>query len=204
MPVTEPVAHAASIDGETREVGLPRIAAVPSFGEVYLRYFNFVWSCTRRMGVQELELDDIVQEIFIVIHAKLTTLEQPDSLRSWIYGIIRRTVSTYHRSKRTKVASVAAFGSETDMHYSQQPSPLDFAEQSDDVKLLWSLLAKLDASKREVFILTELDEMTAPEIASAIEIPLNTVYSRLRSARQELEIALTRHQAQLCAGVNRE
>jgi RNA polymerase sigma-70 factor (ECF subfamily) len=62
--------------------------------------------------------------------------------------------------------------------------------------LLWGLLEKLDAPKREVFVLAELDEMTVPEIALSIEVPLNTVYSRLRAARQELDEALARHHAQ--------
>jgi RNA polymerase sigma-70 factor (ECF subfamily) len=200
MPVSDPAAFGTPIDDESRLIGLPRAAAVADFPEVYDRYLNFVWSCARRMGVRENELDDVVQEIFIVIHGRLETLQQPDSLRSWIYGIIRRTVSTYHRSRRTKVASAAAISAEPEMQYPQQPSPLDLAEQSDDVKLLWSLLEKLDPPKREVFVLAEIDEMTAPEIAGAIEVPLNTVYSRLRAARLEIEAALARYQAQTGRG----
>jgi RNA polymerase sigma-70 factor, ECF subfamily len=196
MSVSDPVPHGASPESESRPIGLRCVAAVPSFPELYQRYLGFVWSCTRRMGVREDEVDDVVQEVFIVIHGKLATLEQPESLRSWIYGIIRRTASTYHRARRAKVASAVALNSEPEMHYPQQPSPLDLAEQSDDVKLLWSLLSKLDPPKREVFVLAELDEMTAPEIASAIEVPLNTIYSRLRAARQELEAALVRHHAE--------
>jgi RNA polymerase sigma-70 factor (ECF subfamily) len=137
----------------------------------------------------------VVQDIFVVIHSRLHTLEQPASLRSWIYGIIRRTVSAQRRAKRAKFESVATFSVEPDMQYPQQPSPQELAEQSDQVQLLWSLLGKLDAPKREVFVLAELDEMTAPEIAAATEVPLNTVYSRLRAARQELEQALARHHA---------
>jgi RNA polymerase sigma-70 factor (ECF subfamily) len=148
------------------------------------------------MGVRPHELDDVVQEVFIIIHGKLSTLEKPEALRSWIYGIVRRTVSTYHRARRSKVASAEALTAEPDSYFPYQPSPLDLAEQSDETRLLWSLLEKLDPSKREVLVLTELDEMTAPEIASAIDIPLNTVYSRLRSARQELETVFARHQAQ--------
>lgn len=163
---------------------------------LYQRYFSFVWSCTRRMGVRESELDDVVQDVFIVIHGRLSTLEKPDSIRSWIYGIVRRTASVYHRARRAKMASAEAYNTEPQMQYPQQPSPLELAEQSAQVRLLWSLLEKLDPSKREVLVLAELDEMTAPEIASVLELPLNTVYSRLRTARQELEAVLVRHHAQ--------
>ncbi len=196
MPTTDSAALTASLDVEPGPVVPIPAVSVPSFPRIYKLYFGFVWSCTRRLGVSEAELDDVVQEIFIVIHGRLHTLEQPESLRSWIYGIVRRTVSTYHRAKRAKLAASLTHITEPVVQYPQQPSPQELAEQSDQVRLLWSLLEKLDPPKREVFVLAELDEMTVPEIASAIEVPLNTVYSRLRAARQELEDALARHHAQ--------
>ena len=66
----------------------------------------------------------------------------------------------------------------------------------DEVKRLRRLLGRLDAAKREVFVLAELEEMTVPEIAQAIGIPLNTAYSRLRAARHEFSEAVSRHTAQ--------
>ncbi|MGC4068472.1 MAG: sigma-70 family RNA polymerase sigma factor [Polyangiaceae bacterium] len=196
MPVPVTAGRVAPEMGAQQAIGTRRGGAVPDFREVYRNYVGFIWACTRRMGVSEDEIDDVVQEVFIVINAKLETLEQPESLRSWIYGIIRRTVSTYRRARRAKAASAEALISESEMQYPQPPSPQELAEQSDQVKLLWQLLVKLDAPKREVFVLAELDEMTVPGIAAAIEVPVNTVYSRLRTARQELETALTKHLAQ--------
>ena len=55
----------------------------PSFRSVYEGYFDFVWSCARRLGVPPDAIDDVVQEIFIVVHSRLKTLERPASLRSW-------------------------------------------------------------------------------------------------------------------------
>ena len=200
MPLSDPAMLAESFDRESRPGGLSSVGVVPSFHELYHRYFNFVWSCTRRMGVGESELDDVVQDIFITIHGRLSTLEHPDSLRSWIYGIIRRTAYAHHRTRRTKAVSAAALNLERELQYPQQPSPLELAEQSDQVKLLWSLLEKLDPLRREVLVLAELDGMTAPEIARAIDVPMNTVYSRLRTARLELDAALARHCAQTGRG----
>jgi len=196
MPQTDSAARLASLDAEPALVRAIPITRVPSFAEIYRTYFTFVWSSSRRLGVNESEIDDVVQEIFITINGRLSTLEQPDSLRSWIYSIVRRTVSSYHRAKRAKNASTATLSAEPEMHYSQTPSPQQLAEHSDQVKLLWTLLENIDATKREVFVLAELDEMTVPEIASALEVPLNTVYSRLRAARLELEAALQRQNAQ--------
>jgi RNA polymerase sigma-70 factor (ECF subfamily) len=53
-------------------------------------------------------------------------------------------------------------------------------------------LATIDVARRAVLVLHEIEEMTAPEIGRILSIPLNTVYSRLRVARGELEEALAR------------
>jgi RNA polymerase sigma-70 factor (ECF subfamily) len=190
---------AADLHGheEQAEVGSSGVSAkVPSFEAIYQHYFDFVWSSTRRLGVSPPTTDDVVQEIFMVIHAKLHTLRQAHSLRSWVYGIVRRTVSSHHRSQRTKAATGAAYALEADALQPMSPTPLDLTTQNDQVKLLWRLLESLDPTKREVFILAQLEEMTAPEIAEALEIPLNTAYSRLRAARMAFEEVLTRQNAQ--------
>jgi len=164
---------------------------VPSFQSVYRQYFGFVWSSARRLGVELDAIDDLVQEVFIVIHAKLDTLEKPEALRSWIYGVVRRTVSTHRRARRAR-----ATGWETAVDAaSQAPTPLEQTESNQELQLLQRLLAELDEPKREVFALVELEELTIPEAADALEIPLNTAYSRLRAARQAFEAALARHEA---------
>ena len=167
---------------------------VSPFESIYNQYFDFVWSSVRRLGVSPAATDDVVQEVFIVIHSRLHTLEQPQALRSWIYGIVRRTVSGHHRSRRVKEASGAALAAEPNAQ-PLPPTPLDLVEQNDKVKLLFTLLEELDEPKREVFMMAELDELTVPEIAEILEIPLNTAYSRLRAARQAFEEALVRHSA---------
>jgi len=171
-----------------------RSALVQNFAAVYRDYFDFVWSCTRRLGVSAATIDDVVQEVFIVIHARLHTLERPEALRSWIYGIVRRVVSAHRRARRSK-PDVGAPVDLSELPELRQPTPAELAEQNDQVKLLWSVLGELDDDKREVFVLAELEEMTAPEISEAIDIPVNTAYSRLRAARQAFNEALARRVA---------
>ena len=143
-------------------------------------------------------VDDVVQEVFIVIHARIDTLQQPDALRSWIYSIVRRTVSTHHRARRAKDASGVALAAEPDAR--RQATPFDAADQNDQVKLLGTILEELDEPKREVFMMVELDELTVPEAAEILEVPLNTAYSRLRAARQAFEEALERRSARRTEG----
>ncbi len=168
---------------------------LPSFAAVYAEYFDFVWSSVRRLGVLPESCDDVVQEIFIVIHSRLHTLEQPDALRSWIYGIVRRTVSTHRRAKRTRDALGASFAAETESQIRAQPTPLELTEQTDALGVLMTLLDELDAPKREIFELVELEDLTVPEAAQILDVPLNTAYSRLRAARQAFDTALARRLA---------
>lgn len=166
-----------------------------SFRAIYDQYFDFVWSSTRRLGVAPAVLDDVVQEIFMVIHGKIDTLRQPESLRSWIYSIVRRTVSGHHRSLRNRGVSNVAFALHVAAQQEPPLTPLELTEQGEDAKLLWELLGEVAPAKREVLMLVELDGMTVPEISEALEIPLNTAYSRLRAARFAFEAALTRRAA---------
>jgi RNA polymerase sigma-70 factor (ECF subfamily) len=168
---------------------------VPTLQTIYKEYFNFVWSSARHLGATGDAIDDVVQDVFIVIHHKLATLQRPEALRSWIYGIVRRTVSDYRRSRRTRDAAGARLGAEFKSSRPSQPSPLELAERSAELELLECVLADLDETKREVFVMVEVLEMTVPEVVQALEIPLNTAYSRLRLARQSFEEALARHEA---------
>jgi RNA polymerase sigma-70 factor, ECF subfamily len=167
-------------------------SAVPPFQEIYKQYLDFVWSSAGHLGAGTDVIDDVVQDVFIVIHSKLAALQRPEALRSWIYGIVRRTVSDYRRSRRTRDAAGASLGAEPK---SSQPSPLDMAERNAELELLECVLAQLDEPKREVFVMVEILEMTVPEVVEALAIPLNTAYSRLRLARQSFEEALARCEA---------
>lgn len=167
-------------------------AKVPSFQSVYRQYFAFVWSTARRLGVETEAMDDLVQEVFIVIHAKLHTLEKPEALRSWIYSVVKRSVSTHYRAKRARSAGMAVASGEAVSH---APSPLEQTQTNANLQLLAQLLDELDEPRREVFALVELEELSVPEVAEMLEIPLNTAYSRLRAARQAFEAALARYEA---------
>jgi RNA polymerase sigma-70 factor, ECF subfamily len=168
---------------------------VPSLQTIYKEYFDFVWSSARHLGATGDAIDDVVQDVFIVIHSRLATLQRPDALRSWIYGIVRRTVSDYRRSRRTRDAAGARLGAELKSSQPSQPSPFDMAERNAELELLESVLAELDEPKREIFVMVEVLEMTVPEVVQALEIPLNTAYSRLRLARQSFEEVLAKHEA---------
>jgi len=141
-------------------------------------------------------MDDVVQEVFIVIHSKLESLDRPDALRNWIYGVVRRIASNHRRALRTQTAAGIVIGSYGETAESPEPTPFEHAKTNADLVELASLLNELDEQKREVFALVELDEATVPEAAGILEIPLNTAYSRLRAARHAFGAAVVRRREQ--------
>jgi len=156
----------------------------PSFDTIYEQEFEFVWRNLRRLAVPEASLRDVAQDVFLVIHRRLPEFEGRAPLRSWIYSILTRVVRQHRRSARRRDVSSAQEPDE--VADAGAPSPHSRAEQSEHLALLVQLLADLDDEQRSVFVLSELEGMTAPEVAAALDVKLNTVYSRLRLARQHL------------------
>jgi RNA polymerase sigma-70 factor (ECF subfamily) len=194
LPWSLEIPARVATDGAEQEKQANALAPleVPPFESIYAQYFDFVWSATRCFGVKLAALDDVVQEIFMVIHRKLGTLRQPESLRSWIYSIVRRTATDYHRTARTQNAGDVVLALHVDTQKETQPTPHELTEQSEAAEILLGLLGQLDPPKREVFLLVEVHGMTAPEISDVLGVPLNTVYTRLRAARGAFEAALHR------------
>ena len=188
----------AAVRSELTNSGAPLVSAAalgsaPKFADIYAGYFRFVWSTARYMGVETKALDDVVQDVFVIIYERVHTLQQREALRSWSYGIVRRVVLTHHRTQRSALNKAEELLVNADLIHPVLPTPQQITEESERAKLFWSLVSVLDERKREVFLLAEFEEMTAPEIAKLTNLPLNTVYSRLRAAREELEEALRRH-----------
>jgi RNA polymerase sigma-70 factor (ECF subfamily) len=157
-----------------------------TFDAVYKTTFAFVFRNAKRLGVDDGAVDDVVQEVFLVVHRRLDDYDGRAPLQAWVFGILSRVVSEYRRAWRRKRAPIQSSGDGT----ANLPAaagalePNRIAEQREAFRLCSRLLDQLDDEKREVFILSELEQMTAPEIAEAIEVNLNTVYSRIRAAKK--------------------
>lgn len=158
---------------------------------VYADHAAFVWRTVRRLGVPAASVEDAVQDVFVVVHRRLAEFEGRSSVRTWLFAIVRRVARDHRPSKRQEPMDAAA----VDAFPGQDAGPLAFAERAQAARLMQDLLDELDDEKREAFILVDLEEMSVPEAALALSANVNTVYSRVRAARQELEQALGRARA---------
>ena len=150
-------------------------------------HHDFVWSAARRLGCPAGNVDDAVQEVFMIAARKLALLRPPGVRRHWLFRATLYVVRNHRRGlqRRAQRHTLAAHGAPD-----HTPDPSDRWAAAAE---LLDLLESLDEDRRAVFVLSALEQWTAPEIAEALGIKLNTVYSRLRSARElpSLEAALT-------------
>jgi RNA polymerase sigma-70 factor (ECF subfamily) len=160
-----------------------------SFDEVYEECVDFVWRSLRSLGVRDHRLEDAVQDVFVVVHRKLGEFEGRSTLRSWVYGIALRVARDVRRRDQRKGGLTPLDVEMAD----DRPDPEALVEHSRAVDELAEILDSLDADKREIFVLSEFEELTAPEIAAALGVNINTVYSRIRAARKEFERAFAEH-----------
>jgi len=156
------------------------------FDQVYADHAPFVWRVLRGMGVSEPLVEDAMQDVFMVVHRRLGEFDGLGSVKTWLFQIAYRTACSYRRKLR-RAGDHEPFD---DRHEARTRSPAEEAEQREALSLLAGLLDGLDDDKRAVLVLADIEEMTAPEIAVITGTPLNTVYSRLRRARNELNHAL--------------
>lgn len=163
----------------------PEQLARREFVAVYYAHFDLVWRILRRLGVPADQLEDAAQDVFLVLHRRLPELAPDISLRSWLFGTARRVASDFRRGLRRHERRVQALAV---VHDSQPRERV--AERAEATEFVQRFLDRLDPDKRMVFILADLEGFTAPEIAEALEVKLNTVYSRLRVARAEFERAI--------------
>jgi RNA polymerase sigma-70 factor (ECF subfamily) len=174
------------------EAESPRSARRPSFHEVYRQHFDFVWRLARARRIPLSAVEDVVQEVFLVVHRQLPSFEGRSSLKTWLYTITRRVARDYARKRGNKVVGEEMKNAVA----TEEPGPESQAARNEAAQVLATILDGMDDVKREVFVLSEMEGMSGAEIAEALDVNPNTVYSRLRAAKAEFSAAVARHRAQ--------
>jgi RNA polymerase sigma-70 factor (ECF subfamily) len=161
-----------------------------TFRQLYDEQFRFVWRSLRRIGVAESDVADAVQDVFVVVHRKLGDFEGKAKVTTWLFGICVRVASDRRRLAHTRrelptenveiarLDADAAVGGPSDAR--------------DARALLETILDRMSDEQRIVFTLFELQGLTGEEIADLLDVPLGTVRSRLRLARECFQRCVTR------------
>lgn len=175
---------------ETKLHGMPSVRSEPPgqvFTELFRAHFRYVHVQLRRLGVAPAAVDDAVQEVFLVVLRRYA--EAPVvHVRGWLFAIVRRIAYRQRRGAERRHRLADALAGEGEAAGAMQ----DEVVVRQAARVLGAFIERLPEERREVFILAELEQMTAPEIARTLGIKENTVSSRLRAARQEFDRTFAR------------
>jgi len=165
----------------------------PTLAGLYDSYAQFVYRSLISLGVPASSAEDAMQEVFLVVHAKLDTFEGT-YYKAWLFRLALSIARNARRSSRRADQSVAPVDPDS-LEDSRGGSPFEKAAHAERIQLLHQLLEQLDDDKRQVFILSELEQMPQVEIAEALDIHVNTVAYRLHAAQDRLKQLLQRFHA---------
>ncbi|MBX3198975.1 MAG: sigma-70 family RNA polymerase sigma factor [Labilithrix sp.] len=175
-----------------RSYPVPRMDRLAALFEAHAA---FVARALRRLGIPDRDVDDGLQEVFLIAQSKLDVIE-PGKERAFLLGVARRRASTLRRS-----LDRAARRSEQPLDWvkttENPPDSVERTEQEHARAMLDEVLDALPLDLRTVLVLHELEEMDIPEIAELLGIPVGTAASRLRRAREKFEVQAERMRARL-------
>jgi RNA polymerase sigma-70 factor, ECF subfamily len=165
------------------------VLASPEFEQVYRDGVAYVAHSLRRLGARPADLEDLTHDVFVVVHRRLATFDAARPIRPWLFGIAYRVLLDFRRLARHR----------SEVSPSSEPAdprtPEDSAVRVQQREILSRVLAELDPERRAIFVMHEVDGHAMPEIAAALDLPLNTAYSRLRLARRDIAEAARRLRA---------
>jgi RNA polymerase sigma-70 factor (ECF subfamily) len=168
----------ADVESSPRLV--PRAWKRDEAAEIVGLHFEFIWRLLRRLGVAENEVDDAAQQVFLTATTK-GLRGTPAQARPFLYGVALRVAANFRRTmRRRREVSEEAMG---DPHAPDLAAD-DVADLRRARAVLDEILDEMPLELRVVFILAEIEQMTAASIAELESIPPGTVASRLRRARE--------------------
>jgi RNA polymerase sigma-70 factor (ECF subfamily) len=151
--------------------------------QIFNAHHATVWRALRRRGLTPEAAEDATQETFLLAAERLEDIP-PESERAFLLGTALRVAHTLGRK---------TVRWQLDDEMDQRSSEgRDTSDAHADGQLCDLVLSRIDADLVEVFVLYELEGLTSPEIARLLEIPLGSVASRLRRAREQFRSAAAR------------
>jgi RNA polymerase sigma-70 factor (ECF subfamily) len=148
------------------------------------REVDYIFATLRRLGAPPNELEDLVQEVFIVLHRNWTTLDTDRPLRPYLFGVTFRIVCAHGRRRMRELPypdlEVDDLG----------PTPEGSLASKEALALLLTALDRVPLLRRAVVIMHDLDGVPIVDIARTLSITRFGAYARLRKGRRELTAAV--------------
>jgi RNA polymerase sigma-70 factor (ECF subfamily) len=189
-----PARAAAALEGG---VARPesRAATVPAFDvqRAYAAHAAFIGRVIQRLIGDTPQVDDLLQETFIVAFRKRNEFRGDSAERTWLYAIAARLCMRHHRGARR----LDAFHRRLTGHgcHADTSRPDRELEREQSAALVRAVLDQLPFVQREAFVLFELEGLAGQEIAELLGVPVGTVWTRLHHGRERFQTLMRRRLA---------
>ncbi len=159
-----------------------------TFGKLVQRYRRPVFGYLVHCGVPESDRDDLFQDIFIKIHQRADKYDAARPLHPWLFTVVANTVRFYFSKKKLRSFFVWEPAPEEVPEEVKDPAPDSEARASAKETAAWleRAIAALPMPQREVLVLATIEDLPLKDIASVLDMPLNTVKTHVRRARLRL------------------
>ncbi len=160
---------------------------------MYAEHVAMVWSGLRRLGVPESNIEDAVQDVFLVAHRRMADFEGRSSIKTWLYGIVLRVAKDYRRTQARHTQRVERLAEVLSTNPDSAQTPIKEAERREANRALHAILAQLDEDHREVLVMVELEDFSVKEAAAVLNLHVRACQRRLRAAHAAFEKKLARY-----------
>jgi RNA polymerase sigma-70 factor (ECF subfamily) len=154
-------------------------------------YFHEVWRILRRLGIDESDLDDAAQEVFLVVHRRAGDFEGRSSVRTWVFGVALRTARAWRRRARLRRLRTV-LGLDHRLEPRDLRTPEVLYDRALAAEALQRCLDRLSPAHRELFVCVELEGLSIAAAARLLNLRLGTAYSRFEKARQHFRKSVDR------------
>jgi RNA polymerase sigma-70 factor (ECF subfamily) len=171
---------------ETAAILPDSTAYVPDIEELYVSHARSVEHWALRLGGPKIDAEDVVQEVFLVAHSKLSGFRGDSSLSTWLFAITERVVLHRLRKERWRSWLRGSAKDSVPTATAREPSPLEALESKRATELFYSALEGVSLRYRSALVLFELDELSGQQIADLQGVRVETVWVWLHRARAQL------------------
>jgi RNA polymerase sigma-70 factor, ECF subfamily len=174
--------------GSSLSVDTPADPPVLDIGWLYRTYATKVGRWAARLGGPSIEVEDVVQEVFLVARRRLITFRSDGSgkVTTWLFRTTERIVRAARRKQRVRrffVGLPADDAAQARDVAGPVPIPSDELERRQEIARVYRVLDRLPEKYRRVLILFELEGLSTQEIATLIGARVGTVRVWLYRAR---------------------
>jgi RNA polymerase sigma-70 factor (ECF subfamily) len=159
------------------------LTAPSSFAEAYRDYAQRTARWVHALGGAHLDIEDVVQEVFLVVSRKLSGFRGDGSFASWIFEITRKVVANHRRRQRRRFWYAGTDQEELESLPSPSEDPGAQLDRRRLIALVYRALDRLPDKYRTVFVLYEIEDLSTLAIAELCQLNRSTVKVRLARAR---------------------